>query len=77
MRTTITTLPVDVNVSAARSIVGPVGDDHEQHLFPITDGDSNLIGAVTSRQLADADPDAPVGLDRATAIHDPQQRDAS
>ncbi len=60
MTTAITVLPANVLVSAARSIVGPLADDHGQHLFPITDEDGNLIGAVTYRQLADADPAATV-----------------
>jgi len=60
MKTAITVLPANVLVSAARSIVGPLGDDRDQHLFPITDDDSDLIGAVTYRELADADPEATV-----------------
>ena len=60
MKTSITVLPANLLVAAARSIVGPLGDDQSQQLFPITD-DDDLAGAVTYRQLADADPNATVG----------------
>jgi CIC family chloride channel protein len=61
MITQLTALPSTGSVKAAQELVGPLPDELGQHLFPITDVDGNLTGAITYRQLTDADPSATVG----------------
>ena len=60
MTSEIAVLPAAGGVAEALAAIGPHPDDREQQLFPITDRDANLVGAVTYRELVAADPSAGV-----------------
>jgi CIC family chloride channel protein len=56
MTTDVAVISAVSSVEDALALIGPLPEEHGQHLFPITDDDANIVAAVTYRQLAAAEP---------------------
>jgi chloride channel protein, CIC family len=51
MKTQVAALPADATMSSLRDTLIREPDHHGQHLFPVVDGDRNLKGVITRKQL--------------------------
>lgn len=74
MQTEIIVLPADTSVADAIERIGSVRDDRSQHLFPVLDGEGNIVGALSHAKLRELgnQPDSRVRSCRAVADRSPQ-----
>jgi CBS domain-containing protein len=60
MTTEVAVLSSTHTVAEALASVSAPGDEKSQHLFPVLDEEANIVGAITYRRLAAAEPTATI-----------------
>ncbi len=52
MRSNVVTIPADITLNEARELVRPTQKRHGQNLFPLVDGEGNLVSVVSRNNLS-------------------------